>query len=308
MTYIAGSSWFVRMTDAGYDVRIVKGKPYGNQQQLALQAWKDGKLVHEENEKGRGLGTMAEALCNAIGLGPMNGERPVGLQIEEATGTHKSVRYSHDSFGLAVFNRFHGSQRMFGSPVDTMGGVSLQIKRAYLDHSLDLGNERYFGKEQVCEIRMTHSQFAELITSFGKGDGVPVTIMMDAKGQYEPVETVSFEDRVRSIFERRMEEVSAEAETAAADAEKTLSTPGPLKASEKSVLLRQLQNVARTVRGTAPWLLRVYDDHMATKTQHARTEFAHWARKYAGDQEKLAELAMKTLPEVIETEAEKDGS
>lgn len=293
MSYIGGTGWMRALTDEGYTVAFEKGERLSGKSEFTMVVLKDGKEAFRCQEKGRGLMAMAREACEALGLSSEN-RVPAGLDIEE---DEKSIRYKHGSFGTAVFNRFHGGSQMFASPIETMGGISLTVYRAEVFHDKSIGTEHVFGcNKVVCEVIMTHTQFAELITTFGHGNGVPVTIEYDGRDHHEPVFMESFEKRTRKLFEDKMKQAVKEAASLVSEAETLMAPTGPLKAGDKKTIQDKLRMIARTFTSSAPWLMRIYDEHMTEKRAHAKSEFSHWAKEYAGNVERLAELASKTLP------------
>lgn len=98
------------------------------------------------------------------------------------------VEFSHPSYGMVGFNRWQGSDRLFGSAVHTHHGISLTIKRATRQHHLY--QDWYHGRGEIVRVEMTEAQFAQLITSMGQGDGVPCTLKwITGEGQIAPEKT-----------------------------------------------------------------------------------------------------------------------
>lgn len=83
---------------------------------------------------------------------------------------------AHPSFGVAGFNRVHATpgRRLFDSSVPHQHYIVLRIHSAVRQR--DLHQDWIHADEDIVEISMSEAQFGALVSSFGNGDGVPVTI------------------------------------------------------------------------------------------------------------------------------------
>lgn len=99
--------------------------------------------------------------------------------------------YEHPAYGVATLMIVTGQQTLFGSDLTHQQTVRIAVKRA--SHKRDLSNDWYHSKGlPVVEFELSHAQFAEFITSPGRGDGIPCTIRYidgTAIPGIEPVET-----------------------------------------------------------------------------------------------------------------------
>ena len=81
----------------------------------------------------------------------------------------------HDAFGMiGVTIVTGGSDTLFGSDLKHGQTVRIRIKRArsQRNHSRD----SFFAEDSLVEVTLSHTQFAEMITSPNRGDGIPCTI------------------------------------------------------------------------------------------------------------------------------------
>lgn len=102
----------------------------------------------------------------------------------------------HPSFGMIKANRVSGGNGyLFGSEVLNLSFVEITISHAQTDKNLfgrNVGEQGIWPTENLTTIRMTNSQFAEMITSLNIGIGTPCTITrIDGKG----VEQKDIKDR-----------------------------------------------------------------------------------------------------------------
>lgn len=82
---------------------------------------------------------------------------------------------NHDAFGMIGMSIVTGGDGvLFGSDLNHSQQVRIRIARARLDraHSSD----HFHADSTMVEVTMSHTQFAEMITSPNRGDGVPCTI------------------------------------------------------------------------------------------------------------------------------------
>lgn len=99
--------------------------------------------------------------------------------------------YEHPAYGMVGMYTVSGGGALHASDINHQHRVRIVIKRGR--HERDLNTDWYhaFGRSLV-EIEMSHAQFAEFITSTGKGGGVPCTISEidgDMMPGIEPVES-----------------------------------------------------------------------------------------------------------------------
>lgn len=132
-------------------------------------------------------------------------------------GTNDEKWEVHPSYGTAQFNRVHncGPRRLFGSPVrQHPSTVMLTIRRAKRTHSLS--EDWVFANEDIVEVELSASQFAEMLTTMNVGHGVPCTIrFIEGEGRIEspPDEEIeidrvqqSFKDMLTGMVERILEQ------------------------------------------------------------------------------------------------------
>jgi hypothetical protein len=91
-------------------------------------------------------------------------------------GLSEERKDKHPSYGMVLINRSQSSgTHLFGSIATHNSFITLQVSRGEV--SRHLANDWYHADSlPLIEIEMSHSQFAELITSPGIGSGVPCTI------------------------------------------------------------------------------------------------------------------------------------
>lgn len=110
----------------------------------------------------------------------------------------------HPSYGILRITRSAvGGEgtALFGSSILHNNVIRLSISHGMMERS---GNEdRFFAKElmkdRIVEVEMSYTQFAEAITSFNMGAGVPVTLT-NIGGEFLPVRP--YENRQKVMKQR----------------------------------------------------------------------------------------------------------
>lgn len=94
----------------------------------------------------------------------------------EASGDGKTFTESHPSYALIGLSRWSsgGGRSFFGSSIEPHAGVSLSISVA--EKKRNLSNTWYHTRGEIIQVDMTEAQFAQMITSFNIGCGVPCTL------------------------------------------------------------------------------------------------------------------------------------
>lgn len=87
----------------------------------------------------------------------------------------KGKTKTHPSYGMVGLSHVSTTgARLFGSSILHRNYVSLKVMAGQVTR--DLNNYRYHAKNEMCEVMLSASQFAEMITTPNKGFGVPCTI------------------------------------------------------------------------------------------------------------------------------------
>jgi len=88
----------------------------------------------------------------------------------------KITHVNHDAFGMVGLSIVTGgSEVLFGSDLKHGQHIRLSIKRA--TQQRNLSRDWYLAGDELIEVCLSQHQFAELITSPNRGEGVPCTIL-----------------------------------------------------------------------------------------------------------------------------------
>lgn len=110
---------------------------------------------------------------------------------------------SHPSYGTLLFNRAYGGKTpLFGSSIEHSNVITMELRHA--DITRRLSGDDIFGDKPIVKVEMSYSQFAEAITSFGQGTGIPVTIRYTEKdGKIPPCDFISKREQFIGEFKEQ---------------------------------------------------------------------------------------------------------
>jgi len=193
----------------------------------------------------------------------------------------------HPSFGLVGLFKTCGSQPLFGSPLEVNNGyVSLKISHGEKIHS-GHGYDRYFPRSTVVEVMISEAQFAQLITSWNSGEGVPCTFDFIAPGGEGSVpgwpddDYVSDTEQVRNEFKDRISDVKKKVEAAISSMNVLLEKKGALTIAEKGSIREGMIALSRLLDDSAPYMAAQFVEVTEKVIQKAMTEIDAFVTKVA---------------------------
>jgi hypothetical protein len=199
---------------------------------------------------------------------------PITRTERQGPGRDRRTRESHPAFGMVALSRVTGSPgKMFGSHLNRHAGfIELTVKRAVRDH--DLHQDWHFGKDSLLQLRLTHTQFAELITTMNMGDGVPCTLA------YLPGEEVpdipddleTEQEKVTAGFEDETQKFGAKVRKRFTEVEIILNKPGTITKKDREVIRNAMAMVIQDVEANMPFVLRQFVESTEKVAQQAKAE------------------------------------
>lgn len=95
--------------------------------------------------------------------------------VKQSKRTDEEEFVTEPCAAVLSFSRcYGGATGLYGSKISHQNYISMRVKSAYRNRKS--GNDFYHGDALLLEVDMSFSQFAEAITSFNMGDGIPVTL------------------------------------------------------------------------------------------------------------------------------------
>lgn len=180
----------------------------------------------------------------------------------------------HESYGVLLVSRTanSGGLTLFGSSIKHSNTIRLTISRAE-EHRSQLHYDTYMGKEQLIDIEMSPAQFAEAITSFGIGFGVPCTIRRFDNKRVEDPPYESKRDQFSSEFEVQIKDLVTKMVELEKTAKDLIDQKTPLKRDEKDQLKEAIFEMTRIARDRIPFFSRMFNEMMDKTVHAAKMEF-----------------------------------
>lgn len=194
----------------------------------------------------------------------------------------------HESYGMIGFSRSYGGERyLFGSSIPHNNVITLTIREGEKDRSLN--KDWYHGRRRLIEVEMSQSQFAELITSFGHGDGVPCTIreVMGERKEECPFNNkrMEFENEVKE----HIEEIHADTEKLLKEVAYLFNEKKTLNKADKEKVTDLLNKINREIKSNTPFIMSQFNEQMDKTVKEAKGEVE------AFTQNKMHSLALEAL-------------
>lgn len=242
----------------------------------------------------------------------MSERKQIPIKLE--TKSDGNVEESHPSFGLISVSHYTytPAQNFFGSSIRHHAGVSLTISRAIKQRSLS--NTWYNDKDEIIEVNMTQAQWAELLSSFNRGPGVPCTlnrVNRKAVSGYEdigvpPCPETNERQEIEAEFKREMVNITKGMADLIAKAETLQAKPNINKADRKE-FLNIAETLQRKIDSCLPFIQGQFNEAMDGVVVHAKADieaFTGQLLRQAGldaFKDKVADLSQTATRRIEET-------
>lgn len=239
----------------------------------------------------------------------MSEQRPKVPAVVKESGSRGESVETHPSFGMIGLSRWtsSGGRHFFGAAIEPHAGVSISIHRGEKHRSLS--NHWYHGTQEIIQVDMTEAQFAQMITSFNIGSGVPCTISHVSRKAMEGIPEgmvpecpeVSERKLVEREFKAQMLEMAREIEALVAKAKAFQDKPSINKADRKE-FADIAEHIKSAVASGVPFIQKQFNEALDESVTHAKADvdaFMSNLLRQAGMEalrEKAAGLSIKLLP------------
>jgi hypothetical protein len=200
---------------------------------------------------------------------------------------------NHETFGLVGFSRITlggGGVRLFGSSIDHDHCIALRVYRAKKHRSLS--KDWILSKNvPIVEVLLSPTQFAEAITSFSIGDGVPCTIRSINGERMGDVPSNNKREEFDNEFEESTTKVAAYVDGALDTANSMLG--GKRGKSEMKGLIRELEMLKQQIESNLPFVKDQFDTQMDRTVMEAKGEID------ATVQTAISKLGVKSLKDIV---------
>lgn len=190
--------------------------------------------------------------------------KDIGEEVTEKTITHPS-------FGMIGLSRRSGGiSPLFGSNIQHSQTITLTIKRA--EHNRHLNNDWYHANEQLIEVELSGAQYAELISSFNMGDGIPCTIRKFDKNSYPDPPYESPVDIFQREFAAKMQNLGKECASLVEDSVKMLKDKPTINKADRDFLLNSIRKLIQEVTSNTPFVSQQFNESMEKTISQAKNE------------------------------------
>lgn len=209
-------------------------------------------------------------------------------KVEE---TDFGTRTSHPSYGTLLFNRAYGGKTpLFGSSIEHSNVITMELRHA--DITRGLNRDDIFGNKPIVKVEMSYSQFAEAITSFGQGTGIPVTIRYTEKdGGIPPCDFVSKREQFTGEFKEQTNKAMKESKELINDVVELFSSKKTLTKADKENIINKLNMLNYDIGSNIGFIADQFNEQMDKTVMEAKGEIESFC------QNKINTIASASLVE-----------
>lgn len=190
-------------------------------------------------------------------------------KVEE---TDFGTRTSHPSYGTLLFNRAYGGKTpLFGSSIEHSNVITMELRHA--DITRGSNRDDIFGNKSIVKVEMSYSQFAEAITSFGQGTGIPVTIRYTEKdGEIPPCDFVSKREQFTGEFKEQADKAMEKSKELINEVAELFSTKKTLTKADKENILKKLNMLNYDIGCNLDFIADQFNEQMDKTVMEAKGE------------------------------------
>lgn len=190
-------------------------------------------------------------------------------KVEE---TKFGTKTSHPSYGTLLFNRAYGGKTsLFGSSIEHSNVITMELRHA--DITRGLNRDDIFGNKPIVKVEMSYSQFAEAITSFGQGTGIPVTIRYTEKdGRIPSCDFVSKREQFTGEFKEQTNKAMEKSKELINDVVELFSSKKTLTKADKENILKKLDMLNSDIGSNIGFIAEQFNEQMDKTVMEAKGE------------------------------------
>lgn len=190
-------------------------------------------------------------------------------KVEE---TKFGTKTSHPSYGTLLFNRAYGGKTpLFGSSIEHSNVITMELRHADITRRLNCDN--IFGDKPIVKVEMSYSQFAEAITSFGQGTGIPVTIRYTEKdGKIPLCDFVSKREQFTGEFKEQTNKTMKESKELINEVSELFSSKKTLTKADKENILKKLNMLNYDIGSNIGFIADQFNEQMDKTVMEAKGE------------------------------------
>lgn len=207
------------------------------------------------------------------------------------TENELGLRYEHPSFGMLSFSRTSGGKtNLFGSSIQHRDTIRMRIRQGSLTRGLN--EDWYNGTDEIIEVEMSYSQFAECITSMNVGTGTPCTIRwVKGIGPIPEAEFVNRNDQILTEFKENVNTINADAAKIYEEIKTLFETKKSIGKTDREQILQKLGTIVHGLPASSEFIMKQFQRQMEHTVTEAKGEIEAFA------QNKINSIAQQALVE-----------
>lgn len=219
-------------------------------------------------------------------------------KVEE---TRLGTKTTHPSYGTLMFNRVSGGETtLFGSSIKHRDTIIMELCHASITRGLS--SDWTNGNKLIARVEMSYFQFAEAITSFGNGSGVPVTVRFTEKdGKIPECDYTSKREQFTNEFKERREEAMNDSKQLIQDVANLFSQKKSLTKADKESIMMKLNKLNMNIGSNMDFIADQFNEQMDKTVMEAKGEIESFC------QNKINSIASAALVEHREDILELDN-
>ena len=209
-------------------------------------------------------------------------------KVEE---TKFGVKTAHPSYGTLLFNRAYGGKTpLFGSSIEHSNVITMELRHANITRGLN--RDYIYGNKPIAIVEMSYSQFAEAITAFGQGTGIPVTIRYTEKdGRISSCDFISKREQFTDEFKGKTKEAMNESQQLIQDVTDLFSQKKALTKADKEAVISKLRKLSMDLGCNLDFIADQFNEQMDKTVMEAKGEIESFC------QNKINSIASGSLVE-----------
>ena len=208
----------------------------------------------------------------------------------------------HESYGMIGIHHtnYGGSTPLFGSSIKHDRTINITIREG--DVKRDLHREWYYGDKIIAHVEMSAAQFAEFITTPNTGTGIPCTIKHACGKTMERPPYIGQNEVFNKELNEDIQKAMDDSESLLISAVEMLKQKGPMKVSDKGILLSKIERLVQHIKSNMPFLHKQFAKAMDKTVAVAKAEieafYTHSMMKLGADSIKKKKLKAPRKPRI----------
>lgn len=216
--------------------------------------------------------------------------------VTKIEGGHmEGERHTHPSYGSLSFNRISGGDpNLFGTSVKHNNKINLVLRRCEYDRGLH--TNWYHPTEELFEVEMSYTQFAELITSMNIYEGVPCTIKQIMGERTPPVPYYNPVEVHKKEFEESTDKVYEEAQNLISKVAEKFKEKKSFNKKEQEEILSDLTKISMNIGCNQKYQIDCFNEQMEHTVTESKGEVEAFVQH---KMYQLAQMAAIDNPELV---------